>query len=310
MSAAEQVDSPRGLTRSASFTRVALAYLIAFAAAVGTCVLSEEGTQLHATGVLHRFSILAAGDLSATLVIFGFSLLWRNSSVYDPYWSIVPPLFSAGYWALGAETDARSLLHAAIVVLWSARLTFNWIRGWRGLDYEDFRYRDLQKKFGKGALYWLVSFAGLHLFPTMLVLVALLPTAAIYGSGDTGLDLFAVLGALTMLAGIAFELVADRQLHAFARSRTSREAICDVGLWRWSRHPNYFGEILFWTGPLLVALGTGRFVWWMAFGPLSILALFLFASIPMMEGRQRARKPAYAAYQRKTSMLIPLPPRD
>ena len=259
---------------------------------------------------MRSFSILAAGDLAATLAIFGFSLLWRNSSVYDPYWSIVPPLFSVGFWALGAEMDLRSLLHAAIVGIWAARLTFNWIRGWGGLDHEDFRYRDLQKKFGTGALYWLVSFAGLHLFPTVLVLVAMLPSVALYGERDTGLGLFGVLGALTMLAGIGLELVADEQLRAFSKSKTSRDAICDVGVWRLSRHPNYFGEILFWTGPLLMALGTGRFQWWMTLGPLSILGLFLFASIPMMEGRQLARKPAYAEYKRRTSMLVPLPPRD
>ncbi len=308
MSAAEPIEAPRGLSRSASFARVSVAYLVALAAGIGTAIVFDEGAHLHAEGLMRGFSILSAGDVVATLVIFGFSLMWRNSSAYDPYWSAVPPLFSVGYWVLGADMDLRSLVHAAIVLLWAARLTFNWIRGWGGLDYEDFRYRDLQKKFGNGPLYWLVSLAGLHLFPTALVLLGLLPTPAIY-AGSMPFGLLDGLGAFLMLAGIGFELVADEQLKNFTTTRTSRDAICDVGLWSWSRHPNYFGELLFWAGPILMAYASGAFVWWMPLGALAMLGLFLFASIPMMEGRQAARKPGYAAYQKRTSMLIPMPPR-
>lgn len=309
MSAAELIETPRGLSRSASFLRVTIAYGVALALGIGAAMAFDGDAGLHAEGLMHAFSVLSAGDIVGTFVIFGFSLAWQNSSVYDPYWSAVPPLFSVGYWVMGAELDARSILHAAIVLLWAARLTFNWIRGWGGLDTEDFRYRDLQKKFGKGPLYWLVSLMGLHLFPTALVLVGLLPTPAIYGVGRAGLGLFDGLGALIMLAGIGFELVADEQLRTFTKNRTSRDAICDVGLWSWSRHPNYFGEVLFWVGPILMAYGTGAFTWWMPLGAVAMIGLFLFASIPMMEGRQSKSKPGYAAYQKRTSMLIPLPPR-
>jgi len=198
---------------------------------------------------------LSAGDLIATLVIFAFSAAWRNTSVYDPYWSIIPPLFPFGYWALGGPIDPRGILYCAVIWIWSGRLTFNWIRGWQGLDHEDFRYRDLQKKFGKGALYWLVSLTGLHLFPTALVLLGLLPTVAIFAGGPAALGMLDIVGAGVVLAGVGLELVADEQLRRFTKERKSRDAICDVGLWRYSRHPNYFGEVLIWLGPVLMAMG-------------------------------------------------------
>ncbi len=309
MSAAEPIETPRGLSRESSFTRVVFAYVVALAAGVGAAYLSMRDPNLHAPGLLRDFSILAAGDLIATLAIFGFSVAWRNTSVYDPYWSVIPPLFPIGYWLLGGPIDPRGLLYCAVIWIWSARLTFNWIRGWQGLDHEDFRYRDLQKRFGTGALYWLVSLTGLHLFPTALVLLGLLPTVAIFSGGPSTLGVLDIIGAGVVLAGVYFELIADEQLRRFTKERTSRDAICDVGLWRYSRHPNYFGEILIWVGPILMALSCPQFEWWMASGAVGMIALFSFASIPMMEGRQLAKKPAYAEYVRRTSMIIPLPPR-
>jgi steroid 5-alpha reductase family enzyme len=309
MSAAEPIETPRGLSRESSFTRVVFAYVVALAVAVGVAWVSAGRPDLHAPGLMQDFSTLAAGDLCATLVIFGFSLAWRNTSVYDPFWSIIPPLFPLGYWALGGAVDPRGILFCAVIWIWAGRLTFNWIRGWQGLDHEDFRYRDLQRKFGKGPLYWLVSLTGLHLFPTVLVLLGLLPTVAIFAGGPSNLGVLDIAGAGVVLAGVLLELVADEQLREFTKGRTSRDAICDVGLWRYSRHPNYFGEVLIWVGPILMAMSCPQFEWWMASGAVAMLGLFSFASIPMMEARQLARKPAYVAYQRRTSMLIPMPPR-
>jgi steroid 5-alpha reductase family enzyme len=307
MSAAEPIESPKGLGRGASFARVGVAYVVALAAAVGTAILMDEGAHLHAQGFMRSYSILAGADLVATLAIFGFSLAFRNSSVYDPYWTAAPPIFCVGYWALGAEVDLRSVIYTLLVSAWAARLTFNWIRGWGGLDHEDFRYRDLQKKFGTGALYWLVSLAGLHLFPTAVVLLGLLPSVAIFGGTDD-LGVLDLCGAAIMLAGIVIQAVADEQLKRFSETRLSRDQICEAGLWAYSRHPNYFGELCVWVGPVLMAYGSGSAAWWAPLGALTVLGLFLFASIPMMEQRQ-GRKPAYADYQRRVSMLLPLPPK-
>jgi steroid 5-alpha reductase family enzyme len=307
MSAVELVEHPRGLGRAASFARVAVVYVLALGAALATATVFDEAAHLHAEGLLRSYSILAAGDLAATLVVFLASLRYRNSSLYDAYWSVAPLAFVLGHWALGAPVSARSLLYVALVALWAVRLTYNWARGWGGLDHEDFRYRDLQRRFGGGVRYWLVSFAGLHVFPTAIVLAGLLPSASIFAV-DAPLGPLDLAGAAVMLLGVGMQALADEQLKRFTATRTSRDQICEEGLWAYSRHPNYFGEVCIWTGPVLLALGSGQARWWSGLGACAIVALFLFASIPLMEARQ-ARKPGWADYRRRVSVLVPWPRR-
>ena len=134
-----------------------------------------------------RSPVLIAGlaDLAATLVIFGFSTFYRNSSLYDPYWSVAPvPI--AVYWALNPAAAGvsriRQVLAISLVSLWAVRLTYNWFRRWEGLAHEDWRYSDLRRKTGKW--YWLVDLTGIHLFPTIQVFlgcVALYPVLSMGG---------------------------------------------------------------------------------------------------------------------------------
>jgi steroid 5-alpha reductase family enzyme len=307
MTAAERIDAPSGRGRAASFVWVAVAYVVALAVAcLVTRTVREHGV-VSLEGPLRTYAELAIADVAATFVVFGFSFALRNSSVYDSYWMIAPPTFAAGAWWLADAVSAgRAGVTLIVVCVWSVRLTINWIRGWGGLDHEDFRYRDLQKK--TGAAYWLVSLAGLHLFPTALVLVTMLPFAVIYAPGGADLGVLDLLGAAISLGGVVLQTVADEQLRAFAKSRTNRDDICDRGLWRYSRHPNYFGEISFWSGLTVLALASGQAPWWAYLGVPAIAGLFLFASVPMMEARQ-ARKAGWAAYAARTSMLVPLPPK-
>lgn len=310
MTAADRVDAPKGWTRASSFRLVAVAYVVALAVAVGVLVLESEAAHLSVSGPWHAYVALLVADVIATLVIFGFSFAVRNSSVYDAYWMAAPPLVAVGCWALTSfprDPSGREVLTLLVVCAWAGRLTWNWIRGWGGLDHEDFRYRDLQKQTGKA--YWLVSLTGLHLFPTALVLLTMLPFVPIYAAETASLGVLDLVGAGISLMGIVVQATADDQLRAFVKRKTSPDQICDVGLWKYSRHPNYFGEISFWTGLAVIALGTGVAEWWVALGPISILGLFAFASIPMMEKRQR-RKAGWADYVRRTSVLVPMPPRQ
>ena len=116
---------------------------------------------------------LLYADIIATIIIYIASYIFKNSSIYDPYWSVIPP-FLLLFWILQLDTNIVNTYFLSFSVLfWAIRLTYNWIRGWKGLDQEDWRYIDLRNKMGK--FYQLVNFLGIHLFPTIIVFVCCLP---------------------------------------------------------------------------------------------------------------------------------------
>ncbi|MBN2497162.1 MAG: DUF1295 domain-containing protein [Deltaproteobacteria bacterium] len=288
-------------SRSSSLLLVGLSYLAAAAAALGLG-LALSGR--------HPLAVAAAADAAATAVVFAFSLLYDNTSNYDPYWSLAP-LPIAVYFGLapGAEPQpVRFWLVTGLIAAWGLRLTWNWIRAWPGLHCEDWRYADFRARSGRA--YWLVSFAGLHGFPTLVVFGGLVPVWAAFEPGSRPLGWLDGLAGLVMLGAICIEAVADSQLHRFV-SRPGRrpDEILDTGLWRYARHPNYFGEISFWWGLYLFALAADPASWWCVFGPAAITIMFVCVSIPMIERRMRARRPGWTAHARRSSALVPLPPR-
>ena len=117
---------------------------------------------------------MLVADIIATVIIYLGSYSYRNSSIYDPYWSVVPPLILL-FWIFNIETINMLNLYflAFSVLFWGIRLTYNWARGWEGLKQEDWRYLDLRKKTGR--YYQLVNFFGIHLFPTIIVFLCCLP---------------------------------------------------------------------------------------------------------------------------------------
>jgi len=249
----------------------------------------------------------ALADLAATLVVFGFSVRHDNSSVYDPYWSLAPiPI--AAYWASCAPTGAtvRAIVVLALVAVWGIRLTANWVARWRGLGDEDFRYTEIRRRTGR--LYWPVSLFAIHLLPTAWVFLGLLAAWPALGSEGRAPGLLDVLALAVTTAGIAIEAISDRQLRQFLRSRRDSSAVLDAGLWRLSRHPNYFGEITFWWGLWLFGIAANPGWGWSVVGPLSITLLFILVSIPWMDRRMLSRHPAWAA-RMATSALVPWPRR-
>jgi steroid 5-alpha reductase family enzyme len=280
-------------------TWVVAAYFVAF------CV------SLVAGGLVADHDPLWVGlvaDVVATLVIFGFSRGFRNSSYYDTFWSVAP-IFVVGYWTIFADAGAnpvRQALCLGAIAFWGTRLTTNWATQWPGLAHEDWRYRDLRHR--SGFAFPLVDLLGIHLMPTLLVFLALWPAyLAVTSPAPVGmLDL----AATAVAVGATFlEAKADAQLRAFRLTNKTPEAVIDEGLWRWSRHPNYLGEIGFWWGVWLFGVAATPKAAVACVGAVAIAALFRFVSIPMMEGRLEARRPAYAEVRRTVPMLLPWPPR-
>jgi steroid 5-alpha reductase family enzyme len=261
----------------------------------------------------HPLAVALFADIVATVIIFAFSMLVANSSMYDAYWSVIPPVVAIYFAAVapsGLPTGVliRQVLVVGLVLLWAIRLTGNWVIGWPGFDHEDWRYVDLRSKLPRGVPWPVVSFLAIQLAPTLVVFAAMLPLWPALASPSHDFGVLDVVATIVTLGAIALELAADSQMRAFTRNPANRGKPMDQGLWSWSRHPNYLGEILFWTGLWLFALASNPSWWWTVIGPLVIIGMFLGASIPMMETRSVERRPSYADYQARVAKLLPLRP--
>ncbi|RMF26240.1 MAG: DUF1295 domain-containing protein, partial [Bacteroidetes bacterium] len=235
-----------------------------------------------------------------------------NTSFYDPYWSVLP-IVIAGVLAVRGYTEGtydgtRTLLVLGLVTFWGLRLTWNWARGWQGLHHIDWRYVDLERKTGRW--FWLVSFSGLQLMPTVLVFLGCLALYPALTEAWHPLNWLDFVAAGWTLLAILIELVADNQLRAFKRSNPEPGTTLTRGLWRYSRHPNYFGEVAFWWGLYLFGLAANPQWWWTVVGPLAMTALFHFVSIPMIEKRHLERRKDYAEVLRRVPRWIPWFPKS
>lgn len=238
-------------------------------------------------------------DLAATIVVFGFSVLYHNSSVYDPYWSLTSMVMSIWLFFREHAFAPMQLLFLFAFNVWGLRLTLNWVTVFTGFQYEDWRYRHYRSITPK--LLWpLVNFAGIHLMPTLVVFAGMLPLFEIV---KTPMSFAALPGIGVMLLGIALEYYADQQMHLFLE-QTKTKTTCRAGLWARSRHPNYLGEIAVWTGVFLAMLPYAPTRWAYGVGALSIAFMFNVVSIPLMEKRQLSRREDYRQYCEDTPRLM------
>ncbi|MBQ2718682.1 MAG: DUF1295 domain-containing protein [Clostridia bacterium] len=245
---------------------------------------------------------LLVADAAATVLVFLFSLLFGNASVYDPYWSVQPPVILT-LLAIGADRPLTlgTVLLLLAVWVWAIRLTANWAYTFHGLTHQDWRYTMLSEVTGK--LYPFINFAGIHMFPTLVVFFAILPAAYAILEGGSATPLTFLGVALSLLAAL-LQLVADIEMQAFRRRGTG--GFIRVGLWRHARHPNYLGEILMWWGVALASLSLLEGRLYLLFGAALNTVMFLVVSIPMADRRQ-AKKEGYAEYRAHTRHLLPIP---
>ncbi len=279
-----------------SYSYVLIAYIIAIYA--GKLSLDHIQTSSEILDML-------IADVIATVIIFIFSLMSGNSSLYDPYWSLIPvPIALYWIYLFPEGNHTRHILMLAAISIWSLRLTINWIRSWPNLLHEDWRYKKLEEDSGR--MYWVVSFSGIHLFPTLFVFMGMLPV--FMGSkSEAAVGIFDIAGLLICLAAVGIEYLSDEQLRKFKLSNPVKGANMEKGLWAISRHPNYLGEILFWFGLFFFAIGDHfRENAWTAVGFIAMIILFKFISIPMMEKRLVKTKTDYEGYQKRVSALIPM----
>lgn len=242
----------------------------------------------------------------ATLVIYICSVFVKNTSVYDAYWSLTPMIMVTYLFLINIRTvNVYHIILFAVFLFWSVRLTLNWSKTFDNLEIEDWRYSDFRKKLNP-FLFEVVNFFGLQFMPTILVYFGFVPLVSFFSKSANAWSLF---GSAIILIGTLFELFADISMHQHLKESPSGQ-VNKKGLWKYSRHPNYFGEVLIWIGIYVALVVTEPSLWRLGLGALLIVLLFEFISIPLAEARHRKRRPDYATYIKETSRMIPLPNRS
>ena len=280
-------------SRKHSFIIIGVVYFLAAALGVGVYILTLP---------LGAFWIrLLIADVSATVLTFIFSLIFKNASVYDPYWSVQPMVILLGL-SFGQKITAIKFFLLLAVLFWGIRLTANWAYTFKSMASEDWRYRMLQEKTGKA--YPLVNFVGIHMVPTLVVYLCTLPAAAVILGSASG-NLVSYVGILISIGAATLQGIADIQMHKFRGGGNG--GFIRAGLWKNSRHPNYLGEILMWWGIGISSVSTlGLSFAYLLMGAIANTALFIFVSIPLAESRQ-SKKEGFAQYKAETRALLPFP---
>ena len=243
---------------------------------------------------------LFLADTVSTVVVFIVGVIVGSASIYDPYWSVqtvfiyIPLMIKYNNFSVGA------FIYLFAILFWSVRLTINFIKGFDDLSYIDWRYKMLKEK--SGPFYQIVNFTGIHMFPTIVVFLASIP-AYLYIMNDMTFEPLNIIGLLIMTFATIIELVSDRDMRKFKEVRTSNKEIINVGLWKYSRHPNYFGEIMFWYGVALTFILSNIGMWYSIIGAVLNTLLFIFISVPMEENHLKEYKEGFEEYKKKNVFL-------
>lgn len=243
--------------------------------------------------------------LAAAVILWLLSIIKKDVSIVDSFWSLMILLAGVVYFAGIVETDARSQLVISLAFIWAVRLSafISW-RNW-GED-EDYRYQQIRANnephFKYKSLY--IVF-GLQAFLAWLVSLPLL--AAINSHNAINwLDYFAL---SLWLFGMFFEVVADFQLARFKADSSNKGKVMAQGLWRYTRHPNYFGEFCIWWGFFVFAVAAGS--WWSIISPVLMSILLLKVSgVSLLEKDITQRRPDYARYRETTNAFFPWQPKS
>jgi steroid 5-alpha reductase family enzyme len=243
-------------------------------------------------------------------VMAAMSLLWlislrlRDASIVDPFWPWGFVLVGAAYAVARGGPGSKAILLLALLIAWALRLGLHLLRRNRAHG-EDPRYAAMRRRHGP-------AFGRLSLFTVFWLqgVILWLVSAPVLGVvlGAEGWGWWDAAGFLMALAGAAVEAVADGQLRRFRRDPDNQGRVLDTGLWRYSRHPNYFGDAVLWWGIYLVAVGAGAA--WTIFGPLLMTVLLLrISGVSLLERGLRQTRPGYEDYVRRTPAFVPWPPR-
>ncbi len=251
-------------------------------------------------------------DFYVTCILFLIgNYVFLSNNIYDLHWPLIPLICSIYFHFTSNSIEflpLKRLLVFFVICIWSCHLIWQTISSLDNIKHEDWRFQMMRKQYSNHFL--LFAFFALHLLPMFQVLIGSSSIYYVYNNTHVyeSLTMVDSLLLFIMFFGVLLENIADRQLGEFRRlkqkSKQQRFAVLASGLWKYSRHPNYLGEIIFWWG--LFFLGyTYNAPLWCVLGPLLITLMMIFGSIPMSEERMFRKYPEYKFVQQRVSILIP-----
>lgn len=246
----------------------------------------------------------------AVLVVFAVlawpvSILKKDVSIVDSMWSLFFVVAAGAYYLLAPDPGVRAVCMLVFVTVWGLRLSgyITW-RNWG--EGEDYRYAAMRERNDPG--FWFKSLYIVFLLQAAIAWVVSLPLMGAM-TGRTPLGWLDAIGILVFGLGLFFESVGDYQLARFKADPANKGRVMDKGLWRYTRHPNYFGDFCVWWGFYLIALSAGA--WWSFIGPLVMTyALLKFSGVALLEKDISERRPKYADYRKRTNAFFPWKPRN
>ena len=248
--------------------------------------------------------------LTLALALFGYMSFWFIISVFQKRNDVADIGWGLGFVLLAwlafflSGFSMLALIVNGLVTIWGLRLSLHIYRRNKNKP-EDSRYQEWRKSWKH---FYLRSYLQVFLLQGLFLFLISLPVSFINYSVSNDLGFLVGLGLLVWGLGFYFETTGDKQLKAFISDPTNKGKLMDQGLWRYSRHPNYFGEVTQWWGIFIIALSiSGAF--FTIVGPLTISFLILFVSgVPLLE-KKYAGRPDWEEYKKKTSVFFPLPPK-
>ncbi|MBN1572856.1 MAG: DUF1295 domain-containing protein [Deltaproteobacteria bacterium] len=251
--------------------------------------------------IINTFLIAAIIIFCYMTGLFVIALIRKDNSIADIAWGLGFVIVAWATLLIVGSLYPRQILACSLILIWGSRLSIRIFLRNRGRP-EDPRYRKWREEWGR--FFILRSYLQVFIFQGMILLVNISPVLIINTTSDSNLVFLDVLGLLVWLTGFFFESMGDYQLDTFLKDPKNRGTIMDRGLWHYTRHPNYFGEITMWWGIFIIALSV-PYGWIGFIGPLTItLMIVLVSGIPMTE-RLMAKTPGFEEYRRRTSVLIP-----
>ncbi len=246
---------------------------------------------------------------SLALVLFIYMSVWyiislfkKRNDVADIAWGLGFIILTwLSFWVRDFESGLRGILVALLITIWGIRLAYHIYKRNKGKT-EDYRYLAWREEWGKW--FYLRSYLQVYILQGVLLFMIVLPTLVINENIFLSLGLLDLFGLIVWITGFYFESVGDKQLSNFIENSDNKGKLMREGLWKLTRHPNYFGEVTMWWGIWIISL-SANMVWFSVLGPLTITILILkISGIPMLEKKMK-ENPDFADYEKKTNKFIP-----